>query len=48
MSRLTIFAKGNLDVADTLHSLRLGGERAWNGINEVLRSRAPGVVNHRN
>jgi len=44
VSRLTIFAKGNLDVADTLHSLRLGGERAWNGINEVLRSRAPGVV----
>ena len=44
MSRLTIFAKGNLDVADTLHSLRLGGERVWNGVNEVLRTRAPGVV----
>lgn len=44
MSRLTIFAKGNLDVRDTLHSLRLGGELVWNGLNQVLRERAPGVL----
>lgn len=39
MQRLTIFAKGNLDVRDTLHSLKLGNEVRWNGINEVLRPR---------
>lgn len=37
MQRLTIFAKGNLDLRDTLHSLKLGGGVRWNGINEVLR-----------
>jgi len=42
VGRLTIFAKGNLDVRDTLHSLRLGGTLAWNGINEVVRKRLPG------
>jgi hypothetical protein len=41
LSRLTIFAKGNLDVRDTLHSLKLGGRIAWNGINETLRARIP-------
>ena len=44
MSRLTIFAKGNLDVRDALHSLRLGGELAWNGLNQVLRERGTGDV----
>lgn len=44
MSRLTIFAKGNLDVRDSLHGLRIGGVTQWNGINEVLRARAPGVT----
>jgi hypothetical protein len=39
LQRLTIFAKGNLDVRDTLHSLRMGGEVRWNGINAVLRER---------
>ena len=39
MKRLTIFAKGNLDVRDTLHSLRIGGEVQWNGINTLLRER---------
>ncbi len=39
MKRLTIFAKGNLDVRDTLHSQRLGDRLAWNGINEILRER---------
>lgn len=42
--RVTIFAKGNLDVHDTLHSLRVGGVVLWNGINEVLRERLPGTV----
>ena len=44
MTRLTIFAKGNLDVRDTMHSLRLGDGVAWNGFNEVLRLKAPGVT----
>jgi hypothetical protein len=41
---LRIFAKGNLDVRDTLHSLRVGGVVRWNGINEVVRARFPGAV----
>ena len=35
--RCTIFAKGNLDVRDSLIALRLGGQVVWNGINELLR-----------
>jgi len=41
--RLTIFAKGNIDVQASLHSHRVAGELAWNGINELIRPRAPGV-----
>ena len=37
LKRITIFAKGNLDVRDTLHSCVLGGKLVWNGINEVFR-----------
>jgi hypothetical protein len=44
VSRLTIFAKGNLDVRDTLHSLRLGQRLVWNGINELLRARSPATL----
>jgi hypothetical protein len=33
-----LFAKGNVDVHDSLHSCRIGGELLWNGINEVLRT----------
>jgi hypothetical protein len=44
MERLTIFAKGNLDVRDTLHVLRVGGSVRWNGINEVLRTHVPTAV----
>ena len=44
MSRLTVFAKGNLDVRDTLHSQKIGNRVAWNGINEILRARAPPAV----
>jgi hypothetical protein len=41
VGRLTIFAKGNLDVRDTLHSLRVDGVLRWNGVNEVVRARHP-------
>jgi hypothetical protein len=37
VKRLTLFVKGNVDVRDSLHFCRIGGELAWNGINEVLR-----------
>ena len=38
--RLTIFAKGNADLRDPLHMLRMGGQTLWNGINEALRDEA--------
>jgi lysophospholipase L1-like esterase len=38
VKRLTLFAKGNVDVHDSLHSCRIGGELLWNGINDVLRT----------
>ncbi|HZC17598.1 MAG TPA: SGNH/GDSL hydrolase family protein [Caulobacteraceae bacterium] len=41
MNRLTLFAKGNLDLRDTLHSLRLGGKLVWNGVGEIVRGRHP-------
>src|SRR5262249_15611257 len=44
MRRLTLFAKGNNDVRDSLHSMRVGGELRWNGINEVVRARFPGTT----
>src|SRR5262249_40686084 len=37
VQRLTIFAKGNVDVCDSLVCSRVGGEVRWNGINEVVR-----------
>ena len=43
MRRLTLFAKGNNDVRDSLHSMRIAGEVRWNGINEVVRARFPGT-----
>lgn len=42
MGRLNIFAKGNLDVHDTLHSLELSGSVVWNGINQAIRERGGG------
>src|SRR5260370_28167657 len=39
-----IFAKGNVDVRDSLLWSRVGGVLEWNGINDVLRERQPGVV----
>jgi hypothetical protein len=44
LGRVTIFAKGNLDVRDTLHSLRIGDKLLWNGINDIVRRRFPGTV----
>jgi hypothetical protein len=41
---LRIFARGNVDVRDSLLWSRVGGEVHWNGINEVLRARHPGVI----
>jgi hypothetical protein len=42
--RLNIFAKGNVDVHDSLVCCTVGGTVQWNGINEVLRRRFPGHV----
>jgi hypothetical protein len=42
--RITLFAKGNLDVRDALHSLRAGNALRWNGINEILRERGSDTV----
>lgn len=41
---LRIFAKGNVDVRDSLLWSRVNGVLEWNGINEVLRTAHPGVV----
>ena len=43
MKRLILFAKGNLDVRDSLHSLRVGEEVVWNGANAIARERFPNV-----
>lgn len=40
--RVTIFAKGNIDLRDSLHACRSGDQVLWNGVNEVLRARHPG------
>ncbi len=39
-----IFARGNVDVRDSLLWSRVGGEVSWNGINEVLRRKHPAVT----
>jgi lysophospholipase L1-like esterase len=44
VKRLTLFVKGNVDVRDSLHSCRIGGELLWNGVNDVLRTRFPGAL----
>jgi hypothetical protein len=44
VKRISLFAKGNVDVHDSLHSCRIGGELLWNGINEVLRTTDRGVT----
>lgn len=42
MRRLTILAKGNADVRDSLHALVEDGAVTWNGINACLRERHGG------
>lgn len=44
MRRLTILAKGNADVRDSLHALIEDGAATWNGINACLRERPDGVT----
>ena len=39
MRRLKIFAKGNVDLVESLHGCRVDGRPVWNGVNEVLRAR---------
>lgn len=41
---LRIFARGNVDVRDSMLWSRVRGALQWNGINEVLRVRHPGVI----
>jgi hypothetical protein len=41
--RVNLFLKGNLDVHDSLHSCRVGGQVVWNGVNEILRARDPAI-----
>ena len=41
---LRIFAKGNVDVRDSLLWSRVNGRIEWNGLNEVLRARHPGLL----
>lgn len=41
---LRVFAKGNVDVRDSLLWSRVNGVLQWNGINEVLRPRFPHVL----
>jgi hypothetical protein len=43
-TRLRIFAKGNVDVRDTLLFSKVGGVIQWNGINTLIRARFPGWV----
>lgn len=42
VERLTIFAKGNGDVRDSLHALIEDGALRWNGINAILGETHPG------
>ena len=42
MRRINLFAKGNVDVHDSLVVSAVGGAVRWNGINEVVRARFPG------
>lgn len=44
MKRINLFAKGNVDVHDSLHSCRIDGKVMWNGINEYLRVSHPHVT----
>lgn len=43
MPRLTLFAKGNIDVHSALHAHRVNGEIVWNGVNAAVETLYPGV-----
>lgn len=43
MRRLSIFAKGNADVRDSLHALIEDGAVTWNGLNAALTVRGDGM-----
>jgi hypothetical protein len=44
VNRIVLLAKGNVDVHDSLHSCRIGGQLQWNGINELIRKRGDCVA----
>ncbi len=46
MRRLSIFAKGNLDLRDTLVAYHRDGALGWNGINQAIAARFPGHRAH--
>ena len=43
LRRLNLFLKGNTDLRDTLHSCRVNGVLAWNGLNDLMRQQHPGL-----
>jgi hypothetical protein len=43
LKRVTLFAKGNVDVHDSLHSCRIAGQLRWNGVNAVMQERFPDI-----
>jgi hypothetical protein len=44
VKRLTLFAKGNADIRDSLHFCRVAGTLRWNGINEALKTSHPDTI----
>lgn len=44
MRRLTLFAKGNADVRDSLLYLKRGDDLLWNGVHALVRERFPDVT----
>lgn len=46
MKRLSILAKGNLDLRDSLVAYHESGMLRWNGLNEALREHRPGARAH--
>ncbi len=43
MRRISLFLKGNTDLRDSLHVCRVNGQVVWNGLNDLMRQRHPGV-----
>jgi hypothetical protein len=44
LRRVTLFLKGNSDLRDSLHSCRVDGAVAWNGLNQLMRGRHPDLT----